>query len=358
MARIDSFLRLVVEQHASDLHFHAGNVPIIRHEGDLVPLPFRVLSEDEARRFIEEMLSIEQRKRLADDRELDFAYEVPEVGRFRVNVFVQSRGLGAVFRVIAAKVPTIDGLGLPGVLRKVSAHANGLVLVTGPTGSGKTTTLAAMLHEINANSRRHIITIEDPVEYVHKPLQSVFTQRQVGQHCESFASALRSSLRESPDVLVVGEMRDYETISLALSAAETGVLVFGTLHTNSAAKAVDRIVDVSPEETREQVRGVLSVLLRGIVAQNLCKRATGEGRVAVHEILLQTYAISNLIREGKVHLIDGYLQSAENSGTGMQSLDTALFALVRERIITAETCVKYANSPENMKKLCADLPED
>jgi twitching motility protein PilT len=153
-------------------------------------------------------------------------------------------------------------------------------------------------------------------------------------------------------------MRDYETISLALSAAETGVLVFGTLHTNSAAKAVDRIVDVSPEETREQVRGVLSVLLRGIVAQNLCKRATGEGRVAVHEILLQTYAISNLIREGKVHLIDGYLQSAENSGTGMQSLDTALFALVRERIITAETCVKYANSPENMKKLCADLPED
>ena len=358
MPRIDSFVRLVAEQRASDLHFHAGAPPIIRFDGDLVPLPFRVLSEDEAKRFIEEMLDPEQKARLREERELDFAYVVGGVGRFRVNAFVQNRGYGAVFRVIPDKPPTLDALSLPTVLRRLSNLTNGLVLVTGPTGSGKTTTLAAMIHEINTTVQKHVIIVEDPIEYVHTPKKSVITQRQVGLHCDSFASALRSALRESPDVLVVGEMRDFETVSLALSAAETGVLVFGTLHTNSAAKAVDRILDVAPEEVREQIRSVLSVLLKGVVAQQLVKRSTGDGRVAVHEILLQTYAVSNMIREGKVHLIDGYLQSAENAGTGMQALDTALVGLVRERQITPAAAVSLANQPEYLKKLLAELPKE
>src|SRR6185295_250886 len=266
MARLDSFLRLVVEQQASDLHFHAGNVPIIRHDGDLVPLPFRMLSEEETRRFLYEIMTPEQREGFERDQEVDFAYVIEGIGRFRVNAFQQSHGPGAVFRIIPARLPTIDELRLPAVLRKLAFQSHGLVLITGPTGSGKTTTLAAIIHEINNPSKRHVITVEDPIEFVHFPLQSVITQRQVGIHTEAFASALRSALRESPDVLVVGEMRDWEAVGLALSAAETGVLVFGTLHTNSAAKAIDRIIDVAPEEVREQVRGVISVLLKGVIA--------------------------------------------------------------------------------------------
>jgi len=358
VARIDSFLRLVVEQKASDLHFHAGNPPIIRHEGDLIPLPFRSLSEDEASRFLLEMMTPDQRRLLLDERELDFAYSVEGAGRFRVNVFTQSRGIGAVFRVIPQRVPSLDDLAMPPAIRKLAGSSNGLVLVTGPTGSGKTTTLAAILQEINATSRRHIITVEDPIEYIHLPLQSVVTQRQVGLHCESFASALRSALRESPDVLVVGEMRDFETVSLALSAAETGVLVFGTLHTNSAAKAIDRILDVAPDDVREQTRSVLSVLLKGVVAQHLCKRASGEGRVAVQEILLQTYAVANMIRENKIHQIDAYLQSAENAGTGMRSLDSSLLDLVRGRVLAPEVALRLSSSPDVFRKQVAELPEE
>jgi twitching motility protein PilT len=358
MARIDSFLRLVVEQKASDLHFHAGNPPIIRHEGDLMPLPFRPLTEDETHRFLTEMMTPEQRLVLQEERELDFAYAVEGSGRFRVNVFTQSRGLGAVFRVIPQKIPSLDELGMPLSIKKLANTSNGLILVTGPTGSGKTTTLAAILHEINATTRHHIITVEDPIEYIHTPIQSVVTQRQVGLHCESFASALRSALRESPDVLVVGEMRDFETVSLALSAAETGVLVFGTLHTNSAAKAVDRILDVAPDDIREQVRSVLSVLLKGVLAQHLCKRLGGDGRVAVQEILLHTYAVANMIRENKVHQIDAYLQSAENAGTGMQSLDTALLDLVRGRVIAGDTALRLASTPDTLRQQIREIPED
>jgi twitching motility protein PilT len=231
-------------------------------------------------------------------------------------------------------------------------------LVTGPTGCGKTTTLAAIINEINRTAQRHIVTVEDPIEFVHRAARSVITQRQVGEHTDSFASALRSALRESPDVLVVGEMRDYETISLALSAAETGVLVFGTLHTNSAASAIDRIVDACPEETHDQVRGVLSVLLKGVVAQHLCKLATDEGRIAVMEILLQTYAISHMIRENKAHQIDGYLQSAEHAGTGMQSLDQSILNLLRDDLISQEEAIKAANYPDTMARLIADMPEE
>jgi len=356
--RIDSFLRLVAEQGASDLHFHAGNVPIIRHEGELMPLPFRILSEVETGRFLLELLGEEQRAQFEKTKEADLVYSIEGVARFRVNIFVQSQGLGAVFRVIPNKVPTLDELNLPLALRRLTQLANGLVLVTGPTGSGKSTTLAAMVDEINKTSQRHVISIEDPIEFLHKPIKGAITQRQVGKHAESFSSALRSALRESPDVLVVGEMRDLETIQLAISAAETGVLVIGTLHSNSAPKAIDRIIDVIPEESRDQVRSTLSVLLRGVVSQHLAKHATGEGRVAVMEVLLQSYALSNLIRENKVFQIDGYLDAASYDGSGMQSLDASLFKLVKQGEVTLEEALKLANQPESLKRLAAELPED
>ncbi len=346
---------MVSEQKASDLHFHAGTTPMIRHDGDLVELPFRPLGDDETRRFLYEVLTPSQKEAFEADGELDFAYDLEGVARFRVNLMVQSRGPGAVFRIIPNAIPTLDDLGLPPSLKKLGRLANGLVLVTGPTGSGKTTTLAAMISEINRTAAKHIITVEDPIEFVHDPIQCVVTQRQVGTHVKGFDTALRSSLRESPDVLVVGEMRDFETVSLALQAAETGVLVFGTLHTNSAAKAVDRIADVFPEEQQEQARGLLSVLLKGVVAQTLCKRASGEGRVAALEILLANYAVSNMIRENKTFQIDSYLQSGESIQQGMKSLDLALRDLVRERIIEIDEALSYANNPEALRELTADL---
>ena len=358
MPRIDSFLRLVADQGASDLHFHAGNVPIIRHEGELMPLPFRVLSEVETSRFLLELLGDEQRAQFEKMQEADFVYSIENVARFRVNVFVQSAGLGAVFRVIPNEVPTLEKLNLPPAVKRLTQLANGLVLVTGPTGSGKSTTLAAMVDEINKSFQRHVISIEDPIEFLHRPIQGAITQRQVGKHAESFAGALRSALRESPDVLVVGEMRDLETIQLAISAAETGVLVIGTLHSNSASKAIDRIIDVIPEESRDQVRSTLSVLLRGVISQHLAKHSSGEGRVAVMEVLLQSYAVSNLIRENKVFQIDGYLDTASYDGSGMQSLDACLFKLVKQGEITVDEALKLANQPDSLKRLTSELPED
>jgi twitching motility protein PilT len=358
MPRIDSFLRMVAEQKASDLHFHAGVVPMIRHDGDLVELPFRQLGDDETRRFLYEIMSPEQKERFEADSELDFAYDLAGVARFRVNIMVQSRGPGAVFRIIPNNLPTLDDLDLPQTLKKLGRLTSGLVLVTGPTGSGKTTTLAAMVNEINRTQQRHIITVEDPIEFVHEPHSCVITQRQVGVHVDTFATALRSSLRESPDVLVVGEMRDLETVSLALQAAETGVLVFGTLHTNSAAKAIDRITDVYPEDQQEQARGLLSVLLKGVVAQQLCKRASGEGRVAALEILFSNYAVSNMIREQKSYQLDGYLQSGEATQQGMISLEFFLRDLVRERMITVEEALSFAPASEVLKELSVELEQE
>jgi twitching motility protein PilT len=355
MPRIDSFLRLVAEQKASDLHFHAGVMPMIRHDGELVELPFRPLASDETRRFLHEILTPHQKERFEEDGELDFAYDLVGVARFRVNLMVQSRGPGAVFRIIPTSTPTLDQLAMPQAVKKLCRLSNGLVLVTGPTGSGKTTTLSAMVNEMNRTQSRHIITVEDPIEFVHEPLQSVITQRQVGSHVDSFATALRSSLRESPDVLVVGEMRDLETVSLALQAAETGVLVFGTLHTNSAAKAVDRITDVFPEEQQEQARGLLSVLLKGVVAQQLVRRASGEGRVAALELLLTNYAIANMIRESKTYQIDSYLQSGEATQQGMMGLEGCLRELARERIITVEEALTLVPQSEALRELSLEL---
>jgi twitching motility protein PilT len=358
MARLDSFLRLVSEQRASDLHIRSTLVPTIRHDGDLMDIPFRPLAPLEAERFLFEIMTEEQRRTFARKHQVDFMYELAGAGRFRANVFRESRGVGAVFRVIPDCPPTLDELGMPPVVKKLTQLNNGLVIVTGPTGAGKTTTLAAMIREINTSSYRHVITIEDPMEFVYSPLESMVTQREIGRHVESFAAGLRSALREAPDVLVVGEMRDQETVQRALSAAETGVLVLATLHTNSAAHAVDRIIDAAPEDSRDQARGVLSVLLRGVVAQQLVRRANAEGRIAAVELLLQTPAVSNMIREGKTHLLEGHLQSAGAHPSGAQSLDASLLRHVVDGLVTPEEALRIARQPELLLRQIAERRQD
>jgi twitching motility protein PilT len=348
-ARIDSFLRLVTEQGASDLHFHSGNVPIIRHDGQLVTLPFRPLSAEETRRFLFEIMTPAQRAQFERTQELDFAYAVEGVGRFRANVFVQAHGMSAVFRVVPSNVPTIEQLSLPPVLKKLAALESGLVLVSGPTGHGKTTTLSAMVHEINARSQRHIVTLEDPIEFVHKNLRSVVTQRQIGLHSESFSAALRSALRESPDVIVVGELRDPESAMLALSAAETGMLVFATVHTNSAAKSIDRLVDMCPEAAQAQVRSTLATTLRAVLAQQLVKLAGERGRVAATEVLLWSHALANMIRENRTFQVDAQIFPTQPEGSETQSLDVALAGLVRKGLITPEEALRVARNPDTFK---------
>jgi len=354
MARLDSFLRLVVEQKASDLHFLAGSRPTIRHDGVLTPIPFRELSDAEARRFLWEILDDERKEQLEKQSEVDFAYDLEGWGRFRTNVFLHREGIGAVFRVIPEKVPSMDELALPTALRNISGFHNGLVLFTGPTGSGKSTSQAALINELNETRSLHVVTVEDPIEFVHTPAKSMFTQRQVGLHVKSFEEALRSALREAPDVLLVGEMRDLETIRLAISAAETGVLVFGTLHTGSAAKSIDRIIDAFPEGQTNQIRGVLSVILRAVVSQRLVRSASGEGRHAAIEILFGGTGVANMIREGKAYLIDAMLQSVDPA-TGMQSLDRHLLRMVRDRMVTLDEAVKHATYPQTLVDSAAGL---
>ena len=344
MARIDSFLRLVVDQRGSDLHFLAGSRPVVRHNGELVPVPFRELRPAECESFLCEILDDDQKAQLKRDQGLDVAYELPGVGRFRANLFVHRSGLGGVFRVIPAEVPTLADLGLPVALQRIAALQNGLVLFTGPTGCGKTSTQAALLDHINRTRALHVVTIEDPIEFVHTPAQAVFTQREVGSQVATFEGALRSALRMSPDVVLVGEMRDLQTISLALSAAETGVLVFGTLHTSSAARTITRIVDAFPGGRADAVRGTLSVVLRAVVAQRLVKLASGEGRVAATELLMNTTAVGSMIRDNKVHSLDASLQNSE-AGAGMHSLDRSLQELVRERLVTRSEALSHARRP-------------
>ncbi|MBX3276142.1 MAG: PilT/PilU family type 4a pilus ATPase [Sandaracinaceae bacterium] len=343
MARLDTFLRIAADQRASDLHFHAGKVPRVRYQGELVTMPFRVLSEPQVRALLDEILEARQLATLDREGQVDFAYELAGVGRFRGSVCRQAGGLSAVFRVVPAAPPDLADLELPGAIAGFTRHANGLVLVTGPTGSGKTTTLAAMVDLVNASSGRHVITVEDPIEFVHVPKRGLVTQREVGLHVSSFAGALRSALREAPDVLVVGEMRDFETISLALTAAEAGVLVFATLHTGSASKAIDRMLGAAPADHQEQVREVLALLLRGVLSQRLCRLVSGQGRVAATEVLLQSPSISNLIREAKIHQVDSYLRGGEDSSRGMHSLEHSLLRLVREGRISREEAFRHAN---------------
>jgi twitching motility protein PilT len=350
-ARLDTFLRIAADQQASDLHFHAGKVPCVRHDGELVPLPFRVLGERQVRSFLDEILSEKQREMLDKEQHIDFAYALTDVARFRASVCYQTGGLSAVFRVIPRSIPSLDDLQLPAVVESFTQHANGLVLITGPTGSGKTTTLAALVDRINGRTGRHIITVEDPIEFLHEPKTGLVTQREVGVHAESFASALRSALRESPDVLVVGEMRDYETVSLALNAAETGVLVFATLHTGSAAKSIDRVLGTCPSDQQDQVREVLALLLRGVVSQRLCRHVSGHGRVSAVEVLLQSISVSHLIREQKIHQIDAYLRGGGESAHGVCSLEDTLARLVRMGRISREVALAEANDVEALRSL-------
>jgi len=316
------------ERGGSDLHLSAGSKPMMRLHGDLTPIDGEPLSRDAVHKMIYEILNDEQRRLFEEIRDLDFAIELGEVARFRVNVFNQRNGEGAVFRVIPAQIRTFQDLGLPEVVQTLALRENGLVLVTGPTGSGKSTTLAAMIDLINSTTKKHIITLEDPIEFVHKSKSSLVNQREIGPHTKSFASALRAALREDPDVILVGEMRDLETISLALTAAETGHLVFGTLHTKSAPKTVDRVIDAFPPGQQQQIRVQLAEALQGVVSQLLMPTKDKKGRVAALEIMVATVAIRNLVRESKTHQMPSAIQTGTQMG--MQSLEQALKTLVMQ----------------------------
>ncbi|PIS10129.1 MAG: type IV pili twitching motility protein PilT [Bdellovibrio sp. CG10_big_fil_rev_8_21_14_0_10_47_8] len=314
MAAIDDLFKIMVEQGASDLHLTSGAPPYLRLHGNMLPMNYRDLSNQDVQGLIFEILSEKQKKLFIEKWELDIAYTVAGIGRFRCNIFMQRKGLGAVFRVIPEKIKTPQELNLPPALLDLIDCDKGLVLVTGPTGSGKSTTLASLIHHINIHRESHIITVEDPIEFVHQNIKSLINQREVGTHTKTFGNALKSALREDPDIMLVGELRDLETISLALTAAETGHLVFGTLHTNSAAKTIDRIIDVFPEGQQQQIRTMLAESLRGVIAQTLFSRVDGQGRVAAYEIMRCTKAVSNLIRENKVHQIASQIQTGQKYG--------------------------------------------
>ncbi|MCG9106721.1 type IV pilus twitching motility protein PilT [Laribacter hongkongensis] len=331
---IAELLAFTVNQQASDLHLSAGLPPMIRVHGDMRRINLPPLSHDDVQDMVYPILSAPQRSHYEQQLELDLSFEQPGLARFRVNLFVQSRGAGAVFRTIPDRIPTLASLGAPAILDELVASPRGLVLVTGPTGSGKSTTLAAMLDAVNERQAAHILTIEDPIEFVHTSRRSLINQREVGLHTRSFAHALRSALREDPDVILIGELRDLDTIRLALTAAETGHLVFGTLHTSSATKTVDRIVDVFPGDEKDMVRAMLSESLRAVVSQTLLKRRDGQGRLAAYEIMLGTPAIRNLIRENKIAQMYSVMQTSQQAG--MQTLDQALQALVGAGLVSAD----------------------
>jgi twitching motility protein PilT len=326
MPKIDQFLNLLIQHSGSDLHLSCGGPPQLRVHGHLQRVQFRDLTEADLNTLVSEIITPAQLARYQATHDLDFAYEIPGTARFRGNFFRQHRGPGAVFRIIPSRIPSADEIGLPDAIRRFTDLNKGLVLVTGPTGSGKSTTLAAMVDLINGTRPEHILTIEDPIEFVHQNKKALVNQREVGPHTESFAAALKAALREDPDVILVGEMRDRETIALALTAAETGHLVFGTLHTNSAHKTVDRIIDTFPGDLQQQVRAMLAESLRGVVAQQLLRTKGGKGRVAAHEIMVGTAAVSNLIREAKTYQIPSIIQTGKRDG--MIQMDQSILALL------------------------------
>jgi twitching motility protein PilT len=330
---IAQLLNFSVKNNASDLHLSAGVPPMIRVDGDVKRINMPALSHKEVHSMIYDIMSDKQRKDYEEFLETDFSFEIPKLARFRVNAFNQSRGAGAVFRTIPSTIRTLDDLRAPAIFKDIAMYPRGLVLVTGPTGSGKSTTLAAMIDYVNVNKPDHIITIEDPIEFVHESKKSLINQREVHRDTLGFSEALRSALREDPDVILVGEMRDLETIRLAMTASETGHLVFGTLHTSSAAKTVDRIVDVFPANEKEMIRTMLSESLRAVISQTLLKKIGG-GRVAAHEIMIGNPAIRNLIREGKIAQMYSAIQTGQSSG--MQTLDQNLQELMSKGQITKE----------------------
>jgi len=346
---IEDLLHIMVERGASDLHLKTGSAPMIRIDGELTPVTYEVLTPDVVRRMIESILTDEQKARFIAEKELDLAYSVPGLSRFRINVYLQRGTWGTAIRVIPARPFTIDELKLPPILKDMAMKPRGLVLVTGPTGSGKSTTLAAMINHINENRRCHIVSVEDPIEFLHKDKNSVICQREVGADTHSFSHALRHVLRQDPDVILIGEMRDLETTSIAITAAETGHLVLATLHTSSAPTTVDRIIDIFPPHQQQQIRMQLSVTLEGILCQTLLPKAKGSGRVMAMEIMPVTPAVRNIIREGKTHQIPNIIQSGMQFG--MQSLDMALRNLYLQGMVTFEDALAKAAVPEEFARL-------
>jgi twitching motility protein PilT len=339
---ITQLLAFGVEQGASDCHLSSGEPPMLRVHGDLKKLDNPPLTREEVHALVYDIMNDAQRKTFEETRECDFSFEMGAVARFRVNVFMQRKGEGAVFRTIPTKIQTIEELGMPPILKQLCDKEKGLILVTGPTGSGKSTTLAAMIDHLNETFEGHILTIEDPVEFVHQSKKCLVNQRELGSHTHSFANALRAALREDPDVILVGEMRDLETIQLALTAAETGHLVFGTLHTSSAPKTVDRVIDVFPPNQQAQIRAQFAESIEAVLTQTLLKKKGG-GRVAALEILTGTTAIRNLIREAKIHQIPGTMQVSQKDG--MQTMDMALQNLVARGVVTKEEAQSKSMTP-------------
>jgi len=336
---ITQLLEFSVQLGASDLHLSTGQPPILRKDGDIQRIDSPSLGAEDLQEMVYDIMNDEQRRGFESDLEADFSFEIPGIARFRANVFQQNRGISAVFRTIPSSILSLEDLDTPPIFKDISSFPRGLVLVTGPTGSGKSTTLAAMVDYINQNEPAHILTVEDPIEFVHTPNRCLINQREVHRDTKSFSNALRSALREDPDVILVGEMRDLETIRLAITAAETGHLVFGTLHTSSAAKTIDRIIDVFPAEEKEMVRSMLSESLQAVISQTLLKK-TGGGRIAAHEIMLVNSAIRNLIRESKVPQMYSVLQTSTQ--IGMQTLDQNLKDLVNKGLISKEDALSKA----------------
>ena len=344
--RIDRFLAVLPKRNGSDLHLSVGSPPVLRIDGDLERVRYRALTEGDFYNLVGPVAPPRIWKQYADTGDVDFAYQMGSDARFRVNLFRQERGSGAVFRIIPARIPTVEELGLPRAVADLSTAGRGLILVTGPTGSGKSTTLAAILDRVNRRSAKHVVTIEDPIEFVHTNDRSIFTQREIGPDVASFAEGVKAAIREDPDCLLVGEMRDLETMRMALTAAETGLLVFATLHTNSAAKAVDRIIDAFPASEQEQIRVVLAESLRAVVAQQLLRKKVS-GRVPAFEILLGSSALSNAIREGKVSQINNQIQTGRSRG--MISMDQSLLELVRADMIEPDAAIEHAFDRESLR---------
>ena len=356
MAKLDAFFKLMVDQGASDLHLVSASQPILRVNGELQRIRYQVLTNDELKKMLHEIAPEHKLKEYEETGDVDFAYEIPGLARFRANYFVQKYGVGAVFRQIPDTILTFEQLNLPSVMKKLPMFPKGLVLVTGPTGSGKSTTLAAVVDYANATRKDHILTIEDPVEFVHKSKNCLVNHREVGLHTNSFSTALRAALREDPDIIMVGEMRDLETISLAVEAASTGHLVFGTLHTQNASKTVDRIIDVFPKDQQEQIRATLADSLMAVVSQTLFKRKDVKGRVAALEILIATPAVRNLIRDGKTFQIPTVLQTGKKYG--MQSLDDAIMELLENGMISADHAYLHSLDKQRFRQFLDYEPDD